>query len=301
MSAATLAKKIGWIGTGVMGKSMARHLINQGYKLSVFNRTKSKTDELIDLGAEYKQPLEIAETSDILFLMLGYPQDLKNVLYEQGVIEAMKPGSVLVDHTTSMPELAVEIFEKCAERGIKSIDAPVSGGDLGAKNGQLVVMSGGEDQAFQEVLPILDVYSKSAMLMGPAGAGQNTKMVNQINIAGCMIGVCEGLVYGYKAGLDLKQVVELIGGGAAGSFSLNFYSPRIFERDMEPGFYAEHFLKDLEIALAECEVMGIQLPGLELARNLYKLLVEEMGSGRQGTQALIRVLEKMNEIEVEVN
>ena len=298
MSAIT--KKIGWIGTGVMGKSMAKHLINQGYQLSVFNRTKSKAQELIELGAEYKTPVEIAESSDILFLMLGYPQDLKNVLYDQKVIQAMRPGSILVDHTTSKPELAVEIFEKCAQRGIQSIDAPVSGGDLGAKNGQLVVMSGGEAEPFDEILPILDVYSKSARLMGPAGAGQNTKMVNQINIAGCMIGVCEGLLYGYKAGLDLPRVVELIGGGGAASFSLDFYSPRIFARDMEPGFYAEHFLKDLEIALGECEGMEIRLPGLELVRNMYEELVGEMESGRQGTQALIRVLEKMNGVEVTV-
>lgn len=289
--------KIGWIGTGVMGKSMCKHLLSKGYDLSVFSRTASKTTELIDLGAKIQTPLEIASNCDVVFLMLGYPRDVQEVtLGEKGILKSMKKGSYLVDHTTSSPDLAVKIHSEAKSLGVYSYDAPVSGGDVGAKEGRLVVMVGGEEKEFNPVEEIMKSYSSKINLMGGAGNGQHTKMANQVIIASTMIGAVEGMLYARKANLDVEKVLQLLGGGAAGSFSLNVYGPRILKRDFEPGFYIEHFVKDLEICLAECEKMGIELAGLKLAHKFYKTMIDD-GLGRKGTQGLMLALEKVNGIE----
>lgn len=291
------AKSIGWIGTGVMGKSMCKHLLSKGYKLMVFNRTKSKTDELVELGATYAEIPEIAKNVDLLFLMLGYPRDVEQVAFEThgGLINLMKPGSFLVDHTTSSPSLAARLAIEFLKKDIYVYDAPVSGGDIGARNGQLVTMCGGEKAHFETVAEVMRSYSKLVQLMGPAGAGQSTKLTNQIVIASSMIGVCEGLIFGYKSGLNLEEVLQVIGGGAASSFSLNAYTPRILKGDFAPGFFVDHFVKDMELVLEECARMNLQLPGLKLAHQLYSELKAE-GGGQYGTQALIKVLEKLNNV-----
>ena len=268
---AAAGKKIGWIGTGVMGKSMCKHLLSKGHSLSVYNRTRSKTDELVSLGATFQEFSRVASESDVLFLMLGFPRDVENLVYSQdgGLVSLMRRDTCLIDHTTSSPALAERLARDLGSKGVGCIDAPVSGGDIGARNGQLVTMCGGDAKVFEAVQPLLKVYSKNVQLMGGAGAGQNTKLVNQIVIAGTMISMCEALVFGKKAGLNLQQVLEVIGGGAAASFSLNTYTPRILRGDLDPGFYVEHFVKDMEIALAECEKMNITLPGLQLENRLY--------------------------------
>lgn len=289
-------KKIGWIGTGVMGKSMCKHLLKNGYELMIFSRTKAKTEELIELGAKYMLPNEIAKECQAVFLMVGFPSDVEAiVLGEDGILKHMNEGSFLIDHTTSSPILAERIYYACEDKGIFSYDAPVSGGDVGARDGKLVVMCGGKDDKFEYVKEIMNVYSKDIRLMGGPGKGQHTKMANQVIIASTMVGVIEGLIYAQKAGLDLDSVISLLGGGAAGSFSLNVYGPRIVKRDFEPGFYIEHFVKDMGIALRECELMNIKLPGLELAHSLYKTLLED-NLGRKGTQGLYIALEKLNKL-----
>lgn len=291
-------KKIGWIGTGVMGKSMCKHLLSKGYDLSIFSRTASKTKELIDMGAKLHSPAEIAVNCDVVFLMLGYPRDVQEVtLGENGILKKMKKGSYLVDHTTSSPDLAVKIYSEANSLGINSYDAPVSGGDVGAREGKLVVMVGGEEKEFNPVEEIMKNYSLKINLMGGAGNGQHTKMANQVIIASSMIGAVEGMLYARKANLDVEKVLQLLGGGAAGSFSLNVYGPRILKRDFEPGFYIEHFVKDLEICLEECEKMKIELSGLKLAHKFYRLMIED-GLGRKGTQGLMLALEKINGIDI---
>jgi 3-hydroxyisobutyrate dehydrogenase len=293
-------KRIGWIGTGVMGKSMCKHLLNKGYSLSVFNRTKSKTDELVEAGAKYEDLKSIAKSSDCLFLMLGYPKDVESIAFESeegGLLKHMRAGTYLVDHTTSSPALAMRMQKEFEKKNISCYDAPVSGGDIGAKNGQLVTMCGGDKAKFAEVEAIMRTYSKNVQLLGDAGSGQHTKMVNQIVIAGSMISMCEGLVYGHKAGLNLEQVLSVIGGGAAASFSLNTYTPRILQGNLDPGFYVEHFVKDMEIALDECRRMGIALPGLALVHQLYRGLMAQ-GGGKLGTQGLIKVLENLNGVKI---
>jgi 3-hydroxyisobutyrate dehydrogenase len=289
--------KIGWIGTGVMGKSMCKHLINKGYDISIFTRTASKASELIDMGAKFVNPDEIAKNCDAVFLMLGYPKDVDEmVLGDNGILNNMKKGSYLVDHTTSSPDLAFKIHNRAKELEIYSYDAPVSGGDIGAREARLVVMVGGEEENFSPVEEVMKAYSSKINLMGGAGKGQHTKMANQIIIASTMIGVVEGMLYASRANLDVEKVIQLLGGGAAGSFSLNVYGPRILKRDFEPGFYIEHFVKDLEICLAECEKMKLDLSGLKLAHKFYKLMMVD-GLGKKGTQGLMLVLEKLNGIE----
>lgn len=292
----SLIKNIGWIGTGVMGKSMCKHLLNAGYSLSVYNRTKSKTDELLGMGAKFLTPQEIAKECDAVFLMLGYPQDLDDMIFsKEKILDNLKKGSYLIDHTTSSPNLAVRIYDECKKRGIYSLDAPVSGGDIGAKEGKLVIMTGGDKEAFDKLTPIFSKYGTNIKLMGGPGKGQHTKMVNQIAIVNTMQGVVEGLIYGYKAGLDLNQVIETIGSGAAGSFSLNILGPRMLKRNFDPGFFVEHFIKDLEIALEECRKMNLCLPGLALVKQFYQSLAAH-GGAKMGTQALLLVLEKMNNV-----
>jgi 3-hydroxyisobutyrate dehydrogenase len=243
---------------------------------------------------------DVAKEADVLFLMLGYPHDVERVVLDKevGVLQHMKKGAFLVDHTTSSPELAIRIAEQADSQGVKSIDAPVSGGDIGAKNGQLVTMVGGETSAVEEVRPLLDIYSKDVQHMGKPGAGQYTKAANQINIATTMVGVCESLLFAQKAGLNIDQMIQLLSKGAAGSFSLQVLGPRMLKRDFEPGFYVEHFVKDLGIILDESRRMGIALPGTAQAEQLYQALMAQ-GGARMGTQGLLTVLENLNNSKVD--
>ncbi len=280
---------IGFIGTGVMGKSMAKNLIKAGYELLVYNRTKSKAQELIELGAAWKDsPAEIAKEADVIITMVGYPKDVRELYLGEGrVIENAKKGSYLIDMTTSSPKLAMEIYEEAKARGLYALDAPVSGGDVGAREATLSIMVGGDREAFEEVKPIFEAIGKNIVLQGKAGAGQHTKMSNQIAIASNMIGVCEAMAYAKKAGLDPKLVLKSIESGAAGSWSLSNLAPRMLDGDFRPGFYIKHFIKDMKIALESAEEMGLKTPGLKLALSLYEELAEK-GEEDSGTQALFK-------------
>ncbi len=295
----TLTKntRIGWIGTGVMGVSMAGHLRRAGYELNVYNRTEAKAEPLLNAGAVWKDtPGEVAANSDIIFTIVGFPEDVEEVYFgDNGIISGIKDGSLTVDMTTTAPSLAVRISEELSKKNVGAIDAPVSGGDVGAKNGTLSIMVGGEKQDVDAIMPLLDLMGKNIIYEGKAGSGQHTKMCNQITISGTMIGVCESLLYGHKAGLDLEVMLAAISGGAAGCWSLNNLAPRIVEGDFEPGFYVEHFVKDMEIALAEARRMDLALPGLALVHQLYKA-VEAQGYGRKGTQALALALDHINNV-----
>jgi len=287
--------QVGWIGTGVMGAPMASHLQQQGHVLSVFNRTQSKAQALIDGGAAWcESPAEVTSRSEVVFTIVGFPHDVEaTYLGEQGVLTPDGPCRIVVDMTTSQPSLAKRIAEKAAAKGIASLDAPVSGGDIGARNGTLAIMAGGDKRAFDEVLPLLEIMGENIAYMGEAGAGQHTKMCNQILIAGTIIGVCEALLYAARAGLDEQAVIDIIGKGAAGSWSINNLGPRIVKGNYEPGFFVEHFIKDMEIALAEARAAGLSLPGLALVHQLYVAL-KAQGHGRSGTQALMLALKTLN-------
>src|ERR1700687_2471885 len=276
--------RVGWIGTGVMGRWMCQHLMDKGYKATVYNRTKDKAGPLLDAGAAWgATPKAVAEASDVVFAIVGFPKDVREVfLGPQGALAGSKGGSILVDMTTSEPSLAQEIHAAAKAKGVYSLDAPVSGGDVGAKNAALSIMIGGDKDVVEAVGPIFECMGKTIIHQGPAGSGQHTKMVNQILIASNMIAVCEGLLYGYKAGLDLETVFKSVSVGAAGSKALEVLGPRMLARNFEPGFYVEHFIKDMGIALAEAEKMNLSLPGLALAHQLY-LAVEAEGYGRKGT------------------
>lgn len=289
--------RVGWIGTGVMGRWMCQHLITKGYKATVYNRTKEKARPLLDAGAAWgDSPRAVAERSDAVFAIVGFPRDVREVfLGTQGALGGSRPGTLLVDMTTSEPSLAREIYEAAKANGVGSIDAPVSGGDLGAKNATLSIMVGGDADAVEAARPLLECMGKTIVHQGPAGAGQHTKMVNQILIATNMIGVCEALLYGYKAGLDLKTVLQSVGGGAAASWSPNNLGPRIIDRNFEPGFFVEHFVKDMGIALDEAKRMHLALPGLALANQLY-LALQAQGWGRKGTHALMLALEQLSNV-----
>lgn len=287
----TKETRLGWIGTGIMGRSMALHLRKAGYPMSVHNRTKSKAADLLDAGADWKDsPADVARASDVVFLIVGFPQDVRQTILEPGgVLEGLSPGGVIVDMTTSSPSLAEEIEARCREKNVVALDAPVSGGDLGARNATLSIMIGGDRQTTEELRPLWDILGKTAVWQGPPGSGQHTKMVNQILIAGGMIGLCEALLYGYKAGLDPETVLQSVSGGAAGSWSLSNLGPKILKRDFTPGFMIEHFVKDLGIALEESRRMGLALPGLALAEQLY-IAAKSKGYAKSGTQALILAL-----------
>ncbi len=290
--------KVGWIGTGVMGTSMCGHLLAAGYDATIYNRSPSKLAALVERGAKAAgSPAEVAAASDVIFTIVGYPADVRSVtLGPGGTLEAVKAGGVLVDMTTSDPALAVEIFEAAKAKGVDSVDAPVSGGDVGAKEARLSIMIGGEPEVVESLRPLFEVMGKTIVHQGSAGAGQHTKMVNQILIASGMIGVCEALLYGYKAGLDLPTVLQSVGSGAAGSWSLNNLGPRMIAENFDPGFYVEHFLKDMGIALAEARRMKLALPGLALAEQLYRA-VEAQGNGRKGTHALMLALARLSSVE----
>jgi 3-hydroxyisobutyrate dehydrogenase len=289
--------RVGWIGTGVMGRWMCQHLMSKGYKATVYNRSKDKARPLLDEGAAWADtPRQVAENADAIFAIVGFPKDVREVfLGDKGALGGARAGSVLVDMTTSEPSLAREIYEAAKKKGVASVDAPVSGGDVGAKNAALSIMVGGDADVVEAVKPLLECMGKTIVHQGPAGAGQHTKMVNQVLIASNMIGVCEALLYGHKAGLDLKTVLQSVGGGAAASWSLNNLGPRIIDRNFEPGFFVEHFIKDMKIALDESERMNLALPGLALSKQLYEA-VRAQGWAKKGTHALMLALEHLSNI-----
>ena len=290
--------RLGWIGTGVMGSSMAGHLLAKGYAVTVFNRTKAKADKLIAAGAKWADtPKAVAAASDVIFTIVGYPADVREtVLGPEGTLAGAKSGAILVDMTTSEPSLAAEIYEAAKKRGVESVDAPVSGGDIGAREARLAIMIGGDAEVVDALKPCWETLGKTIVRVGGPGAGQHTKMVNQILIASNMIGVCEALLYGYRAGLNLETVLQAVGSGAAGSWSLNNLGPRIMNNNFDPGFFVEHFIKDMGIALAEARRMRLALPGLALANQLY-IALEAQGHGRDGTQALALALGKLSGID----
>ena len=297
MSASARAP-LGWIGTGVMGSSMCGHLLAAGYPITVYSRTRERAEALIERGAVWAgSPAEVAGRSEVVFSMVGFPSDVREiVLGERGALAGAQPGSVLVDMTTSEPSLAAEIYEAARTRGVESVDAPVSGGDVGARNATLSIMVGGDAPTVERVRPRFELLGKTIVHQGGPGAGQHTKMVNQILIATGMIGVCEALLYGYRAGLGLRTVLESVAGGAAGSWSLSNYGPRMLDGNFDPGFFVEHFLKDMEIGLAEARRMNLSLPGLALAHELY-LALRAQGGGRKGTHALLLALARLSDVE----
>jgi 3-hydroxyisobutyrate dehydrogenase len=290
--------RIGWVGTGVMGSSMCGHLMAAGYEATVFNRTAAKTAALVGKGANVADsPRAVAMNSDVVFTIVGYPHDVRDVtLGENGTLAGSRPGMVLVDMTTSEPALAIEIAARAKTRGVHTVDAPVSGGDVGAREARLSIMIGGEKEVVDALMPLFQVMGKTIVYQGRAGAGQHTKMVNQILIATNMIGVCEAMLYAYRAGLDLDVVLQSVSSGAAGSWSLSNLAPRMIAGNFEPGFFVEHFLKDMGIALAEARHMKLCLPGLALAEQLYRA-VEAQGYGRKGTQALMLALSQISAID----
>jgi 3-hydroxyisobutyrate dehydrogenase len=289
--------RVGFIGTGVMGASMAGHILRAGYAVTVFNRTKEKAEPLLAAGAEWADtPAAVAAKCDVVCAIVGYPRDVRQVfLGPDGVLAGARSGTVVIDMTTSDPNLAREIAEAAEGRGVGGLDAPVSGGDVGARNGTLSIMVGGDRDALEAVRPVLECMGKTIVHQGPAGAGQHTKLVNQILIAGALDGVCEALLYATKAGLDPTTVLQSVGGGAAASWQLTNLGPRIIGRDFEPGFFAEHFVKDMGLALDEARRMNLSLPGLGLVAQLFNA-VQAQGYGRKGTQALTLVLERLSQL-----
>lgn len=289
--------KIGWVGIGVMGRSMCGHLLAAGHEVKVHTRTKASAESIIAAGAQWcETPGEVAVDSEFVFTIVGYPADVRAVyLGEGGLVERAAQGCVLVDMTTSEPALAKEIHEAARARGLSALDAPVSGGDLGARGGSLAIMVGGEQTAFDRTLPLFEKMGKNIRLMGAPGAGQHTKMSNQILIAGTMIGVVESLLYAVKSGLDVDDVIDVIGSGAAGSWSINNLGRRIAKDDYDPGFFIKHFVKDMGIALAEAKKMRIALPGLALVEQLYVAAMAQ-GLENMGTQALYIALKNLNAV-----
>ncbi|MCZ6664356.1 MAG: NAD(P)-dependent oxidoreductase [Gammaproteobacteria bacterium] len=279
--------KIGWIGTGVMGSSMCGHIMAAGYQVTVFSRTRSKANRLLEQGARWaSSPREVAEASDVIFSIVGFPHDVREVILgSNGALAGCEAGNIIVDMTTSEPALALEIASAAEGPRVHSIDAPVSGGDVGAQEARLSIMVGGLDQPVQMVMPLFEIMGKTVVHQGGPGAGQHTKMVNQTLIASNMIGVCEALLYAHGAGLDLNTVLQSVASGAAGSWSLANLGPRIIENNFDPGFFVEHFIKDMGIALSEAKRMNISLPGLALAHQLY-IAVAAQGHARDGTHAL---------------
>ena len=295
--------RIGWIGTGVMGASMCGHLIEAGFAATIFNRTKAKAEPLLAAGAQWADgPKAVAEASDIIFAIVGYPSDVRGVflgdgsLGNDGVLAGCREGNIVVDMTTSEPSLAVEIAETAKWCDVQSIDAPVSGGDIGAREARLSIMIGGDKETVDALEPCWQAMGQTIVHQGGPGAGQHAKMVNQTLIASNMIGVCEGLLYAYKAGLDLETVMKSVASGAAGSWSLSNLGVRIIDNDFDPGFFVEHFIKDMGIALDESRRMGLAMPGLALAHQLY-LGLKAQGHGRDGTHALHLALASLSAID----
>ncbi len=286
---------IGWVGIGVMGRSMCGHLLRAGHTVKVYTRTKGSAEGVLAAGAQWcASPGDVARDAEFVFSIVGFPADVRSVyLGEGGIVDQAAPGTVVVDMTTSEPALAMEIFAAAKARGILSLDAPVSGGDLGARNATLAIMVGGEQNAFDRALPLFESMGQNIRFMGGPGAGQPTKMSKQILIAGTMIGVVESLLYAVRAGLGMDAVIDVIGSGAAGSWSINNLGRRIAQDDFAPGFYIKHFVKDMGIALSEAKRMRIALPGLALVEQLYVAAMAQ-GLENMGTQALYSALQNIN-------
>jgi 3-hydroxyisobutyrate dehydrogenase len=290
--------RIGWIGLGVMGSSMCGHLIDKGFQATVYTRTPKKAERVLAKGAAWvDSPKAVAQQSDLVFSIVGFPRDVREVLLgDSGVLAGSKPGNIIVDMTTSEPSLAVEIYTAARAKGVSSVDAPVSGGDVGAREARLSIMIGGDKEVVDALRPCWEAMGKTIVHEGGPGAGQHTKMVNQTVIATAMIGLCEGLLYAYKAGLDLNTVMQAITSGAANSWSLSNLGPRIINNNFDPGFFVEHFIKDMGIALDEAKRMGLVLPGLALAHQLY-LALQAQGHGRDGTHSLTLALASLSNID----
>ncbi|MEQ5998408.1 NAD(P)-dependent oxidoreductase [Bacillus velezensis] len=283
-------KTVGFIGLGVMGNSMASHILEAGYPVLVYTRTKQKAEEILNKGAVWQETVkDLSEKADIIITMVGYPSDVEEIyLGENGILRHAKEGAFVIDMTTSKPSLAKKIAEKAKEKSIHALDAPVSGGDIGARNGKLAIMAGGEKEAFEACLPLFSVMGENIQYQGPAGSGQHTKMCNQIAIAAGMVGVAEAMAYAEKSGLNPEQVLKSITTGAAGSWSLTNLAPRMLKGDFAPGFYVKHFIKDMGIALEEAELMGEEMPGLALAKSLYDKLSAQ-GEENSGTQSIYKL------------
>ncbi|AFZ90454.1 MULTISPECIES: NAD(P)-dependent oxidoreductase [Bacillus] len=283
-------KTVGFIGLGVMGNSMASHILEAGYPVLVYTRTKQKAEEILNKGAVWQETVkDLSEKADIIITMVGYPSDVEEIyLGENGILRHAKEGAFVIDMTTSKPSLAKKIAEQAKEKSIHALDAPVSGGDIGARNGTLAIMAGGEKEAFEACLPLFSVMGENIQYQGPAGSGQHTKMCNQIAIAAGMVGVAEAMAYAEKSGLNPEQVLKSITTGAAGSWSLSNLAPRMLKGDFAPGFYVKHFIKDMGIALEEAELMGEEMPGLALAKSLYDKLSAQ-GEENSGTQSIYKL------------
>lgn len=292
--------RIGWIGLGVMGRSMCGHLMDRGFSATVYTRTRSTADALVEKGATWAEtPKAVAEASDVVFSIVGFPDDVYQVILgPDGALAGCSGGEILVDMTTSKPSLAEEIYAQAKAKGVASVDAPVSGGDVGAREGRLSIMIGGDADVVESLQPCWEAMGKAIVRQGGPGAGQHTKMVNQTLIATNMIGVCEALLYAYKAGLDLETVMKSVASGAAGSWSLSNYGPRMMANDFDPGFFVEHFVKDMGIALDEAKRMNLSLPGLALAHQLYVAL-QAQGGSRNGTQALLLAMARLSDVDWE--
>ncbi len=290
--------RLGWIGTGVMGRGMCGHLIDAGYQMTVFSRTADRARPLLERGASWADsPREVAEAADVVFSIVGFPADVREVILgANGALAGCRSGSILVDMTTSEPSLAIEIARLATERGVHSVDAPVSGGDVGAQEARLSIMIGGEEKVVQALAPCFETMGKTIVRQGGPGAGQHTKMVNQTLVAASMIGVCEALLYAHRADLDLETVLQSVSSGAAGSWSLSNLGPRIIAGNFEPGFLVEHFIKDMGIALDEARRMGVALPGLALVSQLYTALAAQ-GHARDGTHALQLALAQLSGVD----
>ena len=290
----TAATRIGWIGTGVMGSSMCGHLLTAGYRVTIHSRTRSKAQSLLDRDAQWAEsPHAVAAESDILFTMVGFPQDVRQVYFAtDGILSGAGTGTILVDMTTTQPSLSRDIAAAASAKDLSAIDAPVSGGDVGAKNAALSIMIGGDTKSVQAVMPLFELLGKKIVHQGGPGTGQHAKLCNQIVIAGTMVGVCESLIYGCKAGLDLNRMLDSIRGGAAACWTLDHLAPRILQRNFDPGFFVDHFIKDMGLALEESKRMGLVLPGLTLVHQLYQT-VQTLGHGRSGTHALMIALEAL--------
>lgn len=285
--------QIGFIGTGVMGTGIVLNLLKAGQSVVVYNRTKAHAATVLDAGATWAEtPAAVARQAQLVMTMVGYPSDVEEVYTgDQGIFAGIQAGSIVVDMTTSTPALAVKLTGLAHDHDVQALDAPVSGGDVGAKNATLTVMVGGDQAAYNRVLPVFQQVGQRVNYFGGAGKGQHTKMANQIMIAGTMTGLTEMLVYAKAAGLDLPQVLATLSSGGADNWSMDNYVPRILKGDYTPGFFAKHFLKDLRIALQEADRMGLDLPATKQAKLLYEAMVDDFGLGNDGTQGLIKTYE----------
>ncbi len=284
---------VGFIGIGVMGRSMAGHLLDAGYSVHVYNRTQAKAQDLVDRGAQWQSsPGEVAVAADVIITIVGFPADVESVyLGEDGVLAQARSGSLAIDMTTSCPNLASRIAQEAAAKGIEVLDAPVSGGDIGAREARLSIMVGGSVSGFERALPLFEIMGKNIVHQGPAGSGQHTKMCNQIAIASGMMAISEAMAYAKKSGLQPETVLKSIESGAAGSWSLTNLAPRVLKEDYAPGFFVKHFIKDMKIAIESAQAMGLDLPGLQLAKKLYDQLASN-GCEDDGTQALFKLYEE---------